>query len=116
LRIDVEHDVPERVPAAVEVAVYRIVSEALMNVQRHAVATAVEVRLFEEGGSLVLEVADDGVGIGAEASAGVGLQSMRERAAELGGRLDVTGRPSGGTVLRATLPLPIVAREEVPGA
>jgi signal transduction histidine kinase len=63
----------------------------------------------------VVEVADDGVGIGAEANAGVGLQSMRERAAELGGRLDVTERPSGGTLLRAVLPLPIVAREEVPG-
>ena len=113
--IDFEHDVPERVPAAVEVAVYRIVSEALMNVQRHAAATSASVRLFEDSGGLVLEVADDGVGIGAEANAGVGLQSMRERAAELGGRLDVTERSSGGTLLRAILPLPIVAREEVPG-
>lgn len=115
LRVRLRHDVPERVPAAVEVAVYRIVSEALMNVQRHADANEAAVELFQDGEELVVEVADDGVGVSVEAHAGVGMQSMRERAAELGGGLGVIERVGGGTVLRATLPLPVAAREEVLG-
>jgi signal transduction histidine kinase len=92
-------------PAAAEVAAYRIVSEALTNVVRHASASSAVVRLSVASGCLEVEVADDGRGIAADAQAGVGLVSLRERAAELGGRSSVTCPDSGGTVVRAWLPL-----------
>ena len=91
--------------AAVEVAAFRIAGEALTNVTRHARASTVVVRLEVAGAELVLEVGDDGVGIPAEVEAGVGLVSLRERAAELGGRTEVSCPPGGGTVVRAWLPL-----------
>jgi signal transduction histidine kinase len=91
--------------AAVEVAAYRIVAESLTNVTRHAEASSAEVHLARTDTELVVEVADDGVGIGADVQAGVGLLSVRERAAELGGRTDVNCPPEGGTVVRALLPL-----------
>jgi signal transduction histidine kinase len=91
-------------PAAVEVAAYRIASEALANVARHARAARVEVTLRRDGGALVVGVADDGRGIPADAPAGVGLVSLRERAAELGGSCTVECPPDGGTVVRAVLP------------
>jgi two-component system, NarL family, sensor kinase len=102
-------DAPERLPplpAAVEVAAYRIATEAMTNVVRHAHATRCDVRLSLNGG-LVLEVEDDGSGLPAGCRAGVGLYSMRERAAELGGSCTVAGRPGGGTVVRALLPLEV---------
>ena len=92
-------------PAAVEVAAYRIASEALTNVVRHARADTATVRLARADGALLVEVADDGCGIAAEAQAGVGLVSLRERAAELGGRSEVLCPAPGGTVVRAWLPL-----------
>ncbi|MBJ7451377.1 MAG: hypothetical protein JHC71_04740 [Blastococcus sp.] len=91
-------------PAAVEVAAYRIASEALANVARHAGASRVDVRLERQDGALVVTVADDGVGIPPGAPAGVGLVSLRERAAELGGSCTVECPADGGTVVRAVLP------------
>ena len=91
-------------PAAVEVAAYRIVSEALANVVRHAAARRATVRLVA-GEALEVEVADDGTGIDAAAPSGVGLVSLRERTAELGGAVSITCPPDGGTVVRARLPL-----------
>ena len=91
-------------PAAVEVAAYRIASEALANAARHARASRVDVRLEREDGALVVTVADDGVGIPPGAPAGVGLVSLRERAAELGGSCTVECPAGGGTVVRAVLP------------
>jgi signal transduction histidine kinase len=105
LRVDVHAPDLDSLPAAVEVAAYRIVGEALTNVSRHAAATATSVGLAIEDGQLVVEVADDGVGIPADAEAGVGLVSLRERAAELGGRCEITCPPWGGTVVKAWLPL-----------
>ena len=92
-------------PAAVEVAAYRIASEAMTNVARHAGAATCTVRLGVAGAALAVEVADDGVGIPVDVQAGVGLVGLRERAAELGGRSEVTCPPTGGTVVRAWLPL-----------
>jgi signal transduction histidine kinase len=94
--------------AAVEVAAYRIGAEALTNVVRHAGARLCTVRLAVDSpsGCLLVEVADDGCGIDPEARAGVGLVSVRERAEELGGRAEVTAAGSGGTRVRALLPLP----------
>ena len=92
-------------PAAVEVAAYRIVSEALANVTRHARAGHCTVRLRRSPGELLVSVDDDGVGIGPEVVAGVGLRSLRERAEELGGRCEVSCPPTGGTHVRAWLPI-----------
>jgi signal transduction histidine kinase len=95
-------------PAAVEVAAYWIVNEALTNVVRHAGATQCEVRLRLSGAArsaLELTVCDDGVGLPPAWRAGVGTSSMRERAAELGGSVDVRPRSGGrGTEVHAHVP------------
>jgi len=99
-----------RLPAAVEVAAYRIVSEALTNVTRHAAATTCRVALATDTADLAVEVADDGRGIGEDVVAGVGLRSLRERVEELGGRYEVACPPAGGTSVRAWLPVGGAAR------
>ena len=91
-------------PAAVEVAAYRIVQEALTNVLRHADVTAATVRLTVTEGALELAVQDAGRGIPAQRTPGVGTASMRERAEELGGTCEVLPAPGGGTVVRGRLP------------
>jgi signal transduction histidine kinase len=96
-------------PAAVEVAAYRIAAEALTTVSRHSGATSCVVRLVGGTGELMVEVEDDGRGIPADVQVGVGLLSLRERAEELGGRSSVTCPDSGGTVVRAWLPLGLEA-------
>ncbi|MEU4543818.1 sensor histidine kinase [Nonomuraea dietziae] len=92
-------------PAAVEVAVYRIVQEALTNVRRHAGATACLVSLARTDEELRVAVCDDGVGLPPRPPAGVGLTSMRERAAETGGTCTAGRREGGGTEIVARLPL-----------
>ena len=89
-------------PAAVEVAAYRIVTEALTNVARHSTSASASVRLDPAADGLHLEVTDRGRS-GAW-RAGVGLASMRERATELGGTLEAGPGPAGGRVA-ALLPL-----------
>jgi signal transduction histidine kinase len=91
-------------PAAVEVAAYRIAVEAMTNAARHAPGAAVEVSLSANG-QLKLEIADAGSGLPPGFRAGVGLTSMRERAAELGGECVLNPRDPHGTVVRACLPL-----------
>ncbi|WP_084773034.1 sensor histidine kinase [Nonomuraea candida] len=95
----------EELPAAVEVAVYRIVQEALTNIRRHAEATRARIALRRERAVLRVLVEDDGKGLPASRRAGVGLGSMRERAAELGGLCVVTGEPGAGTRVEVVLPL-----------
>jgi len=91
-------------PAAVEVGAYRIAGEAVANALRHSGAHRCVVRVEVEEGWLVVEVVDDGRGLAPDALPGVGLTSMRERAAEVGGRFEVGLGPHGGTLLRARLP------------
>jgi len=93
-------------PAAVELAAYRIVQEALTNVTRHARARSVTVRLAYEDG-VTVEVTDDGVGSPAAEpgnGTGNGIRGMRERAAALGGQLEAGPAPAGGFRVRATFP------------
>jgi signal transduction histidine kinase len=92
-------------PAAVEVAVYRIVQEALTNVARHAHAGTALVRLHTHDLVLSIAIEDDGSGLPRQYRAGVGLASMRERAAELGGVCSVSARDGGGTSVVATIPM-----------
>jgi signal transduction histidine kinase len=105
-------------PAAVEVACYRIVQEAITNVVRHAQAGVCRVRIALDSGAGILEVeiTDDGVGIPGDRVAGVGLASMRERAEELGGTLVVGPAPEGGTRVLARLPLRQTTEEHPKGA
>jgi len=100
----------EPLPAAVEVAAYRIVVEAVTNVQRHSGADRCRVRLGREGDGMRIEIADTGRGLAEERRAGVGLSSMRERAEELGGSFATRPRQGGGTVVVVTLPLGGVER------
>jgi signal transduction histidine kinase len=91
-------------PAAVEVAAFRITAEALHNAIRHARPRRVGVHVSTGPTGLVLRIQDDGSGIASDARPGVGLASMRQRAEELGGTLDVESS-SHGTLVRATLPV-----------
>jgi signal transduction histidine kinase len=110
-RLQMTVDFPESLPpltAAVEVAVYRIMQEALANVVRHSGARTCELSLSLDGERplLRLKIADDGLGLPAKHRAGVGLVSMRERAEELGGYWMISSPPSGGTVVMVELPCP----------
>jgi two-component system NarL family sensor kinase len=84
--------------AAVEVAVYRIVLEAVTNVINHAQAGLCEVSLILEKGNLKMEIKDDGIGLPKTYNQGIGLDSMRERAEELGGHLELFSSPQGTRV------------------
>jgi signal transduction histidine kinase len=100
-------DAPEQLPplpAAVEVAAYRITQEALTNVVRHSRAHTCGVRL-RLGDMLEVEIRDDGIGLPASRRAGVGLTSMRERTAELGGTCEIVSAPGRGVAIHARLPL-----------
>jgi signal transduction histidine kinase len=91
-------------PAAVEVAAYRIAQEALTNAIRHGQAQTCSIRI-ELADSLCLDICDDGVGLPPHPQTGVGLRSMRERAEELGGTCHVEANAEGGTRVTASLPL-----------
>ena len=99
---------PPALGAAAAGQVFRIAQEALQNALRHADAGRIEVRLENGGGRLALTVADDGRGFDAYAPGvrgrRLGLTSMEERAAELGGRLAIESRPGAGTTVRLEVP------------
>jgi len=97
-------DLPMQLPAAVEVAAYRIALEAMTNTARHAAATEATVRVSLDG-ALHLEISDNGTGLPVAYRAGVGIRSMRERAAELGGHVSIGPGTTAGTLIRATIPL-----------
>ena len=91
--------------AAVEVAAYRIVQEALTNVVRHSGARRCAIRIEVDGPDLLVAVTDDGTGLPAGLVPGVGTLSMRERAEETGGTCRVSPGPDGGTRVQARLPV-----------
>jgi signal transduction histidine kinase len=96
-------------PPAVQLAVFRIVQEALTNVARHSGATAISIRLARSSQKLETTIEDNGSGFEVDATsvrseAHLGLQSMRERAAILGGTVSVTSG-STGTTIQVELPL-----------
>jgi len=103
ITIDAPDELPP-LPAAVEVAAYRIAQEAITNVVRHADARNCIVSLGV-GNGLCLDIRDDGRGLPADRRTGVGLSSMRERATELGGHCEIGPAPGGGTCVLAWLPL-----------
>jgi signal transduction histidine kinase len=100
---------PRRLPAAVDLAAYRVVQESLTNVVRHAGASRAEVAVRHTDGQVVVEVTDDGragsgAGSGSGNGAGQGILGMRERARSLGGSLEAGPRPGGGFRVQAILP------------
>jgi two-component system, NarL family, sensor kinase len=106
VRMDIHAPDPmPKLPAAVEVAVYRIASEALHNVVKHAQATDCEVWINLDGGCLILKVIDNGKCLPSDIQAGVGLSSMKERAAELGGTLIIQPNEPTGTCVLARIPI-----------
>jgi signal transduction histidine kinase len=96
------------VSLAVKEALYRIAQEALHNVVKHARASRVELGLTRDAEALSLELRDDGVGFDptGEFPGHLGLRSMRERMAALGGTLEIESAPGRGTRTRATIPVP----------
>ncbi|MCW8130684.1 MAG: PAS domain S-box protein [Planctomycetota bacterium] len=102
--------VPRIISPETELAVFRILQEALTNIEKHARARAVDVRLAHSKGMLTLEIRDDGRGFSTDPAQrkpghGLGLDHMRERAGFVGGRMDVKSGLRKGTALRVVVPL-----------
>jgi PAS domain S-box-containing protein len=102
----------ERFASDVEVSVYRIAQEALHNVAKHARAGSVNVLLETRGQNMVLVIEDDGIGFDGVGSSEqmIGVIGMRERAAAVGGTLEIEPTPGGGTTVLARIPIVIPAR------
>ncbi|MGE3449491.1 MAG: sensor histidine kinase [Microbacteriaceae bacterium] len=104
LQVDAPTPLPP-LPAAVEVALYRIAAEAVHNTVRHAAASRCVVTIGVHAGRADLVVRDDGHGIPDGTPAGVGCAAIIERARELGGTVSIGTEPGGGTCVRAAIPL-----------
>lgn len=112
----VEVDVPAQHPMLGqrrELYVVRFVQEGLTNALRHGRARRVWVRARVERGQLLLELTDDGGGAIGVPFEGFGLRSLREHAADLGGTFEASNAPTGGFRIRAALPLPVMAGDDV---
>jgi signal transduction histidine kinase len=103
LPVRLEVALERRLPEAIEIAAYYVVSEALTNAVKHASANEIEVVVVRSNGTAVIEVRDDGAG-GAD-GAGSGLRGLADRVAALGGALSLDSPPGAGTTLRAQIPL-----------
>jgi signal transduction histidine kinase len=101
----------DRMPSPVETAVYRVIQEALTNATRHARATTIEVKVWEEDSTIHATVRDDGKGFDVEAALarrgerGLGLIGIRERVEALAGQLAITSAPGAGTEISVSIPL-----------
>jgi signal transduction histidine kinase len=104
---------PTRLTEELETALYRIVQEALTNAAKHGHAKRAVVEIREDANTAQLIVRDDGAGFDPQAqSSGFGLLGMQERTALLGGELQISSRPGGGTTISATMP--VQHREQAP--
>ncbi|HUB82175.1 MAG TPA: ATP-binding protein [Bryobacteraceae bacterium] len=107
LRIQVQaDDLPPDLPDEHKTCVFRIVQEALHNIQRHANANAVEITVRASDSWLSVTVQDDGRGFQPGRGHGLGLTGMHERAESLGGSVKITSKPGKGTLIEVALPLP----------
>lgn len=108
--LEISLEVGEQVPPAplgeTGTQVSRIIQEALTNARKHSEAMSVSASVKMDRGDLHVEVSDDGRGFGSESSPGVGLSSMRERAALIGGELEIESEAEQGTRVRLRAPLP----------
>jgi signal transduction histidine kinase len=94
---------PDRLPPVVEIASYYVIAEALTNVAKYAGASNAEIRIVKSNGTVMVEVADDGVG-GADPEHGSGLRGLADRVAALDGSLEVDSSAGRGTTVRAAIP------------
>jgi signal transduction histidine kinase len=101
--VDLRVDLPERLDAGIEAAVYFLVSEAITNVAKHAQAAGVSVDVAVTADTVAVTIADDGVG-GADTAQGSGLGGLTDRVEAVGGRLEIESPPGEGTRLSALLP------------
>lgn len=117
LRMHCEVDAPDGLAPEHELGLFRIVQEAVSNIEKHARASHVWVQLEMRGPESVLSISDDGVGLPARrdacglARAGLGMTSMEERARLLGGSLRLAARPGGGTRVEVRFPCPRTASD-----
>jgi PAS domain S-box-containing protein len=102
----IEEGFPTMLPGEVGVELLRVIREALTNTRYHSGAKSVVVNLKVEGSDLVAEISDDGQGFELEAAPGVGLSSMQERAAIVGGKLELESEVGQGTSVRLRVPTP----------
>jgi signal transduction histidine kinase/uncharacterized protein YoaH (UPF0181 family) len=102
--VELDVRVEERLPESVEVAAYYVVSEALTNAAKYAHASVVHVDVDAQGGTLCVEVRDDGLG-GTDPARGSGLLGLKDRAEAIGGTISIDSPPGAGTYLRVELPL-----------
>ncbi len=102
--VELDADLPERLPTPVETTAYFVVAEALTNVAKHAGCTHALVSVRAEGGCAEVEIRDDGVG-GAEISGGSGLRGLDDRVCSLDGTLEVSSPRRAGTTVRARIPV-----------
>jgi PAS domain S-box-containing protein len=106
ISLEVEEGFPTAPLGEIGTQMLRIIREALTNARRHSGAKKVSVRLTMEGDDLLVEIADDGRGFEPGTDPGMGMSSMRERAAIVGGELEVASRSGQGTSVRLRVPLP----------
>ena len=100
---------PERLPGALETALFRIAQEAINNILKHARAARVTLSLAVQAGQATLDIQDDGCGFTSPCAQGaeqLGQVAMQERAHLLGGHFNCTSQPGGGTRIQASAPLP----------
>jgi signal transduction histidine kinase len=105
--VDLAIELPKRVDAGIEAAAYFVISEALTNVAKYARAETVSVDVRSAGGSLLVTIADDGIG-GAELDRGSGLRGLVDRVHAVGGTLDLSSPPGNGTRLSVQLPTKVL--------
>jgi signal transduction histidine kinase len=118
-RLAVELHLPENLPSLSkdeELQTFRIIQEALQNIQKHARATLVAVQIAAEEGAVVVTIQDNGRGFVPQQNeittlSGAGLRGMKERAAAVGGELEVTSNLGNGTAIRFSLPRTVMAEE-----
>ncbi|MCB0212907.1 MAG: PAS domain-containing protein, partial [Anaerolineae bacterium] len=108
LRLDVRLDELPDMPSGCEVELYHIIEEAMNNVIKHAAATSLTLHLIRVDPDLQLHIVDDGRGFDlSHTKGGLGLSNIRERVAQLNGRLSIVSEPGHGTRLEAVIPCPI---------
>ena len=110
MQVEAEAEALPPLPGELQTLLFRVAQEALNNVAKHAAARSVLLRLVARGGSVQLQVLDDGKGCDPEAalrSGGSGLGGMRERLRLYGGRMELHSAPGQGTRLRAVVPLEV---------
>lgn len=119
VEVTVTSDVPDDLGNEFSITIFRIVQEALTNIQKHAQAASAKVDVSLQENSIVIDISDDGIGfegaVTGPSAAGshLGLLGMRERARMFGGSFSISGASGGGTEIRATLPLDGKAGEEL---